>query len=93
MTSRIERSRNDRSIETLWIDHLAHRNALNDELVDALAAGINAAGANPACRALVIRGRSGIVCAAMLSAVDRSSIGLTAPETRRRIAAFLSRKR
>ncbi len=63
MAGRIERERDARGVETVWIDNQSHRNTLNNELIDALAAAVRAAGADPDCRAIVIRGRGGIFCA------------------------------
>lgn len=48
---------------TLWIDNPAHRNALNNVLIDALAKAINDAAVIPECRAIVLRGTDGIFCA------------------------------
>jgi len=63
MTSAIEVSRDARGVETVTIDNQAHRNTLNNTLIDAMAAAINTAGADPACRAIVIQGAGGIFCA------------------------------
>ncbi len=63
MVGRIDRERDARGIETLWLDNPAHRNTLNNDLIDALAAAIRAAGADPDCRAILLRGRGGIFCA------------------------------
>lgn len=63
MSGRIERERDSRGVETVWIDNLAHRNTLNNTLIDALADAVRTAGADADCRAIVIRGRGGIFCA------------------------------
>ena len=63
MAGAIHRERDDRGVETLWIDNQAHRNTLNNVLIDALAAAIRDAGADRGCRAIVIRGKGGIFCA------------------------------
>jgi len=63
MAGSIRRERDERGVETVWLDNQAHRNTLNNELIDAMAAAIRDAGADPACRAIVIRGAGGIFCA------------------------------
>ncbi|MGZ0188981.1 MAG: enoyl-CoA hydratase/isomerase family protein [Alphaproteobacteria bacterium] len=63
MAGTIDRERDARGVETVWIDNQAHRNTLNNTLIDALAAAVREAGADPSCRAIVIRGRGGIFCA------------------------------
>jgi len=53
----------DGGVATLWIDNPAHRNALNNALIDALTAHYRTLAADPACRVIVARGRGGIFCA------------------------------
>jgi methylglutaconyl-CoA hydratase len=53
----------DGGVATLWIDNLAHRNALNNALIDALTDHLRNLSANPGCRIIVVRGRGGIFCA------------------------------
>jgi enoyl-CoA hydratase/carnithine racemase len=50
-------------VATLWIDNPAHRNALNNDLIEALTGHYRAMSADPACRVIVVRGRGGIFCA------------------------------
>ena len=63
MSGSILIERDARGVETLTIDNQAHRNTLNNTLIDALAAAIREAGADPHCRAIVIQGAGGIFCA------------------------------
>ncbi|MEQ9122428.1 MAG: enoyl-CoA hydratase/isomerase family protein [Alphaproteobacteria bacterium] len=63
MAGRIERERDGRGVETVWLDNQAHRNTLNNELIDAMAAAVREAGADADCRAIVIRGAGGVFCA------------------------------
>jgi len=62
MSGKIDLERTD-SVVTLWIDNPAHRNALNNDLIEALTRHYRQLGSDPACRAIVVRGRGGIFCA------------------------------
>lgn len=62
MSGKIDLERNS-GIATLWIDNPAHRNALNNSLIEALTGHFRSLGADPACRVIVVRGRGGIFCA------------------------------
>jgi enoyl-CoA hydratase/carnithine racemase len=63
MSGKIDLERQDDGIATLWIDNPAHRNALNNDLIEALTGHYRTLAADPACRAIVVRGRGGIFCA------------------------------
>jgi len=63
MTGKIDLERRGDGVATLWIDNPAHRNALNNTLIDALTGHYKALGADAACRAIIVRGRGGIFCA------------------------------
>lgn len=62
MSGRIEHEQRG-GVAILWIDNPAHRNALNNGLIEALTGHFRALAADPACRAIVVRGRGGIFCA------------------------------
>jgi len=62
MSGKIDLERNG-GIATLWIDNPAHRNALNNDLIDALTEHYRTLATDPACRVIVVRGRGGIFCA------------------------------
>ena len=63
MTGKIDIERRSDGVATLWIDNPAHRNALNNTLIDALTGHYRALAMDAGCRAIVVRGRGGIVCA------------------------------
>jgi enoyl-CoA hydratase/carnithine racemase len=63
MSGKIDLERQDNGIATLWIDNPSHRNALNNDLIEALTGHYRALAADPACRVIVARGRNGIFCA------------------------------
>ncbi len=63
MSGKIDVEQRDDGVATLWIDNPAHRNALNNDLIEALTGHYLRLGAAPDCRAIVVRGRSGIFCA------------------------------
>ena len=63
MSGRIELERRADGVAVLWIDNPAHRNALNNTLIDALTGHCRTLAADPSCRVLVMRGRGGIFCA------------------------------
>ncbi len=50
-------------IATLQIDNPAHRNALNNALIDVLTGHYRSLAADPGCRVIVVRGQGGIFCA------------------------------
>lgn len=50
-------------IGTVWIDNPAHRNAMNNTLIDALIDAFERLGGNEACRVILLRGRGGLFCA------------------------------
>lgn len=62
MSGKIDLERKD-GVATLWIDNPAHRNALNNDLIEALTVHYRQLGADPSCRVIVVRGRGGIFCA------------------------------
>ena len=47
----------------LWISNPAHKNAMNDGLIDQLIAGLRTLGRDPACRLIIVRGRGGVFSA------------------------------
>lgn len=63
MSGTIDLDQRDDGVATLWINNLAHRNALNNTLIDALTGHYRALVSDPSCRAVVVRGRNGIFCA------------------------------
>lgn len=63
MSGKIELERRNDGVVMLWIDNPAHRNALNNSLIEALAGHYRSLAADPSCRAIVVRGRGGIFCA------------------------------
>ncbi len=63
MTGKIELERRDDGVATLWIDNPAHRNALNNSLIDAMTHHFRALAPDASCRVIVVRGRGGIFCA------------------------------
>jgi enoyl-CoA hydratase/carnithine racemase len=63
MSGRIETEPREDGVATLWIDNPAHRNALNNELIEALTVAIRTLSDDAGCRALVLRGRGGMFCA------------------------------
>lgn len=50
-------------IACLWIDNPAHRNALNDELIEQMIGHLHRLGRDHDCRLIVVRGRGGIFSA------------------------------
>lgn len=62
MSGKIDLERKD-GVATLWIDNPAHRNALNNDLIEALTVHYRQLSADPSCRVIVVRGRGGIFCA------------------------------
>ncbi|HWL83820.1 MAG TPA: enoyl-CoA hydratase/isomerase family protein [Roseomonas sp.] len=60
-TLRVERGED--GVTTLWIDNPSHRNALNDGIIAALIAALEAAGEDAGCRVVMLRGTEGIFCA------------------------------
>jgi enoyl-CoA hydratase/carnithine racemase len=63
MSGEITTDIDTRGVGTIWIDNPAHRNAMNDALIEALLAAFLALGRDDACRVVVLRGRGGIFCA------------------------------
>ncbi len=63
MSGKIDLERQDNGVATLWIDNPAHRNALNNSLIEALTGHYRVLASDPACRVIVVRGRDGIFCA------------------------------
>src|SRR4051794_13033823 len=57
------RSDGEGGVLTLTLDRPEHRNAIDPQLRDALAAALDAAGTDPAVRAVVITGAGGAFCA------------------------------
>lgn len=62
MSGKIDLTR-DGGVATLWIDNPAHRNALNNDLIEALTGHFRDLSADASCRVVVVRGRGGIFCA------------------------------
>ncbi len=58
---RLERA--DSGVATLWIDNPAHRNALNNDLIEALTGHYRDLARDPKARVIVVRGTGGIFCA------------------------------
>ncbi len=52
-------------VTTLWLNRPDKRNALNVPLLEQLCAGVAAASADPAVRAIVLRGRGTVFCAGL----------------------------
>jgi len=73
---------------TIYIDNQAHRNALNNQLIDQLIDLFGACSLDPACRVVVLRGAGGIFCAGRelrdLLALQSSRVS-TAEETYQRL--------
>src|SRR5262245_20275154 len=63
MSGKIDLERVDNGVATLWINNPAHRNALNNSLIEALTGYYRVLASDPACRVIVVRGRDGIFCA------------------------------
>lgn len=63
MKGNIGIERDDRGVVTLRINNPAHRNALNDDMIAALAAAFKSAAEDPQCRVVVLRGADGMFCA------------------------------
>lgn len=63
MSGKIDIERRTDGVAVLWIDNPAHRNALNNTLIEALSAHFRALAADPSCRVVLVRGRGGIFCA------------------------------
>ncbi len=63
MSGKIDIERRTDGVAVLWIDNPAHRNALNNTLIEALTAHFRALAADPSCRVVLVRGRGGIFCA------------------------------
>jgi len=63
MTGSIDLQRREDGVCTLWINNPAHRNAMNNTLIDALAERIRALSADTTCRAIILRGVGRIFCA------------------------------
>lgn len=59
----IDLERDERGIATVWLANPRHRNALTDAMIVALAETFPKLGADPGCRAIVLRGRDGVFCA------------------------------
>ena len=55
--------RGERGIVTLRIDNVAHRNALNNDMIAALTAAFRAVAEDRDCRVVVLRGAGGMFCA------------------------------
>lgn len=96
MSGRIEREAREDGVATLWIDNQAHRNALNNTLIEALTTEISALGADTRCRAIVLRGRGGMFCAGRelrdlqaLAEADLATITATYEKLRQLNAALL----
>lgn len=63
MSGKIDIERRTDGVAVLWIDNPAHRNALNNTLIEALTAHFHALAADSSCRVVLVRGRGGIFCA------------------------------
>jgi len=63
MSGKIDLEQRGDGVATLWIDNPAHRNALNNDLIEALTGHYRSLAADPDCRVIVVRGRGGIFCA------------------------------
>lgn len=96
MSGCIEQARRDDGVALLWIDNQAHRNALNNDLIEALTAAIETLSADATCRAIVLRGRGGMFCAGRelrdlqaLADADLATIAATYEKLRRLNQALL----
>ncbi|MFA7665076.1 MAG: enoyl-CoA hydratase/isomerase family protein [Burkholderiaceae bacterium] len=78
MSGNIDIDRDSKGIGTVWIDNPAHRNALNNDLIERLIEAFGTLSADAGCRAIVLRGRGGIFCAGRelrdLIALNQSSL-------------------
>jgi len=63
MKDGIHIDQDERGIFTFRINNIAHKNALNEEMIVALTAAFRAAAENRDCRIVVLRGAGGIFCA------------------------------
>lgn len=63
MSGTIDVERRSDGVHVIRIDNPEHRNAMNNALIEQLIAALRAAGEEPACRAVFLRGRGGIFCA------------------------------
>ena len=63
MAGRIEIERDDRGVETIWLNNQDHRNTLNNSLIDDMAAAIHRSSSDNQCHVIIIRGRGGVFCA------------------------------
>lgn len=52
-----------RGIGTIWINNPAHRNAMNNALIEALITAFERLGGEASCRVVLLRGRDGLFCA------------------------------
>ena len=50
MAGRIEIERDDRGVETIWLNNQNHRNTLNNSLIDDMAAAIHRSNSDDQCR-------------------------------------------
>jgi enoyl-CoA hydratase/carnithine racemase len=63
MAGRIEIERDDRGVETIWLNNQDHRNTLNNILIDDMAAAVHRSSSDDQCHVIIIRGRGGVFCA------------------------------
>lgn len=63
MSGSIDIDRDPNGIGTAWINNPAHRNALNNDLIEQLIEAFGTLSTDAGCRAIVLRGRGGIFCA------------------------------
>lgn len=64
MSGKIDLERQDNGVATLRINNPAHRNALNNGLIESLTGYYRVLASDPDCRVIVVCGRDGIFCAA-----------------------------
>ena len=59
----VQVERDSRGVATVWLANPAHLNALSDTMIIGLCEELPRLGDDPACRAIVLRGRGGVYCA------------------------------
>lgn len=59
----IQSERDDRGVVTLWLNNPGHLNALSNRMVVGLCEEMSRIAEDRTCRAIVLRGRSGVFCA------------------------------
>lgn len=63
MVGQVELQRDERGIATVWLENPGRLNALSDAMVVGLADTLTELAGEADCRAVILRGRSGVFCA------------------------------